>query len=196
MVLIGAILLHSDRQETRQPKIKDFPAYTSIPISIGDQVKVTLPPVGWRIVNPEDDYMWVKKEKYISSHFMLRDYSMNPPWTGTQDEWEELVLEESRQFLLDDFLEVLWTEWDPAPGQVMDWAKEDGTQQVYSELWGDAHDGSRNHILLIPLFPQKLVLPFQSSTSMDLEWEELREYVQEWIFPLIDEIEISNLKSA
>lgn len=190
LMLMGlfTLLVLTSIRNPKRPEVTDLPAYTSVRLSIGQGADITLPPEGWRVVDPEDDYLWVQRERSFVSHFMLWEYDRQAAWTGTRAEWERTAMEESRKILLDTFLTSVRPDWDP--GRILVWTGADGRSQVYSEIVGAAQDTSRNHFYLIPLYDRRAVALFQSSACREVDWEELHDYAQQHILPLIDTLEV------
>lgn len=178
----------------RQPVIEDMSADTSIEVQLGEGMQVMLPSDDWEeIPNNNGDHWYKTKGEQVLNQFLLMD-DLDSAWNGSQEEWEQLVLENVRMFLLDRLITQPWTEQDPFLTEMSTWESEHGVCWVYSQGWGASDAGRKEHFLLLLLYQQKKAILIQSSAIQTTDWGEFRDYVEQWVLPLLDYIRVEDAK--
>lgn len=186
---VGLVLLFVGLSYLAKPTVTETPADTSPPIivEITEGVEVELPR-GWDFYTLDDGgTQWYKAEKKVSTAFRLTEWEWNLP----EEEWCRELLADHRDYLLETFvknprealgpfLEELHRSDELVPG----------TDLWISEGWGTSNNNYKNHFLMVFLPQMQCEIVIQSS-SKGLSWSKLQEYVEEWIYPLLSGIEVT-----
>lgn len=184
---VGLVLLLVGLSYLMEPTITDTPADASplITVEITENVRVTLPR-GWAIYTLDDaGTQWYKAEKKVSTAFRLTRWPEELP----EEEWCRELLADHRDYLLETFIKRPREAMGPFLEELR-WAGElaPGTDFWIAEGWGTSNNNYKNHFLLV-FFPRERCEAAIQSSSSGMSWEKLREYVEEWIYPLLSGIE-------
>ncbi len=164
--------------------IQDTAAYTSTELPLGKGIWLTLPP-GWEKEETKTATWYDIREK-VSTEFVVKGSRYKVPVS----DWEQHSVDEERAHILDSFITETWEDRDPFLTQLTDWRLADGRTLTICQGWG-ASEKSRNHFLMVPLEERDVLLILHSS-SCGMSWEELEDYVDEHILPLLEGLTLTD----
>lgn len=177
-VVLVALMLLPDSNASAHP------IYT--PVELEGMGQLALPGE-WDQERGEGEDVWYSQRRDVSLSF--RCYDMGTPQASGQTEglWCKDVFGSFDDFLLETFLEPgtkpLFQTWEPVdlPGGQAGWVSQGGGRSV---------GGSLNWFVVAAFPAEGWMVTVQAST-WDMDWEELEDYAQESVRPLVAYIEFT-----